>query len=100
MKVAFKTEKNLKRHIFIFAIFILSNILSRLIPESPRWLIGRGRISEANAVLQKFAKANGKSYPEDQLDISLVGIVHFTPNTVWLLHLTSQCSFHVFLLIL
>lgn len=33
----------------------------RLLPESPRWLILAGRYDEANAILCKISKYNGKS---------------------------------------
>ena len=47
----------------------------RLLPESPRWLIAKGRVDEANVILHKFAKANGMSYPEEKLDITLVYVM-------------------------
>ena len=52
----------------------------RLLPESPRWLIAKGRVDEANVILHKFAKANGMSYPEEKLEIALVYIIHLCIN--------------------
>jgi len=35
-----------------------------LMPESPRWLISKGRTDEAKLVLSKMAATNGKAFPE------------------------------------
>ena len=35
-----------------------------LLPESPRWLLGRGRAQEAAAVLEQIARGNGTAMPE------------------------------------
>ncbi|XP_069100955.1 organic cation transporter protein-like isoform X2 [Argopecten irradians] len=40
------------------APLLLSLIYWWIIPESPRWLIGHGRIAEANVVLKKIAQSN------------------------------------------
>ena len=38
--------------------------LVRFVPESPRWLYGKGRTKEANAILVKMGKFNGKPLSE------------------------------------
>ena len=47
-------------------------LLFRLLPESPRWLIVKGRNEEANIILHQFAKVNKTAYPAEELDITLV----------------------------
>ncbi|XP_048240049.1 organic cation transporter protein-like [Haliotis rufescens] len=39
-----------------------------IVPESPRWLISRGRIPEAQAIIQKVASVNGVKLPEGVLE--------------------------------
>lgn len=41
--------------------------LYRLIPESLVWLIAKGRVEEAENILQRAAKCNGKSLPRHVL---------------------------------
>ena len=41
----------------------------RLVPESPRWLVVKGKRQEAEKVIRKIAATNGKIYPEN-LDLS------------------------------
>lgn len=36
-----------------------------VLPESPRWLIGRGRIQEAKEIIVKAAKFNNRTIPDD-----------------------------------
>ena len=36
-----------------------------LVPESPRWLLLKGRKEEALEVLHNLAKWNGTTFPED-----------------------------------
>ena len=53
----------LSLHIPMFAGFILYFF----VPESPRWLITKGRLAEARKTCRHIAKFNGKELPEEVL---------------------------------
>ena len=44
--------------------------LCRIVPESARWLIIRGRLSEAEDILTNIARKNGISVPKILLQVS------------------------------
>ena len=50
--------------------------------ESPRWLIARGRVVEANQILHKFAAHNKSRYPEDEVNVALDEEEKFTIKQV------------------
>lgn len=35
----------------------------RFLPESPRWLLAKGRVGEALEILETLARVNGKAVP-------------------------------------
>lgn len=40
-----------------------------LTPESVRWLLKKGRVSEAREILRKVARLNGKEIPDEALQL-------------------------------
>lgn len=64
---------------------ILLIFLYPLIPNSPRWLIQKGRVSEAKAVLLEAARINGKTDfseadLEKQLQIQAAAVLEVPPE--------------------
>nr|CAD7456246.1 unnamed protein product [Timema tahoe] len=53
-----------------FARFVLQSvtIVCRILPESSRWLLSKGRQTEAKQILNKVAKTNNVVIPEKVLD--------------------------------
>ena len=47
-------------------------ILCRMVPESPRWLVMKGRFDEALKILKTGAKMNKKTLPSDNEMIEMM----------------------------
>ena len=43
---------------------VVSHVLCRCVPESPRWLIQKGRITEAKVIVTRIAEFNRKPVPD------------------------------------
>jgi pentatricopeptide repeat protein len=46
---------------------IVSFSVHRVLPESPRWLLAHGRFEEAEKILKKMARVNGKPLPANYM---------------------------------
>lgn len=50
----------------------------RFLPESPRWLLAKGRLEEASKILETLARVNNKELPDtfrQKLKVSIVFIL-------------------------
>ncbi|XP_020279603.1 carcinine transporter isoform X3 [Pseudomyrmex gracilis] len=44
-------------------VYLFGTLNDRYLPESPRWLLAKGRLIEANKILETLAQVNGKELP-------------------------------------
>ena len=54
-------------------------LLRRVMPESARWLIGKGKIEKTVAILKKAAQVNGKSLSPEVINEFRVSSTCFCP---------------------
>ena len=46
---------------------LLAPALLYFLPESPRWLLAKGRVSEARSILASGARRNNRDLPEEEI---------------------------------
>ena len=44
-------------------------LFNSITPESVRWLLKKGRVSEAKEILSKVARINGREMPKEELEL-------------------------------
>ncbi len=54
--------------LWFFFFFNIPFAFYRLLSESPRWLISKGRVNEAQNVIRKIARINKKDIPDEFFD--------------------------------
>ncbi|KAF2366510.1 Major facilitator sugar transporter-like [Trinorchestia longiramus] len=87
--------------LFVSCLGVFTTLVILMLPESPRWLVSRGHISEAQAVLMKLARLNGSLShlpPSWQLvpDVSRTAVMvdedEETSNIEWLAQKKKRSS--------
>ena len=63
-----------------------------IVPESPRWLLSNGKRDEAEQVIKKLAKRNGKIVTDEMLS-SLEADKHRSKGRLWQLFSTKTLAF-------
>ena len=72
-------------------VYMYVCVLSRIIPESLPWLLSKGRIAEAEAIVQRAARFNNKQIPTDIFSDHVVG----SPSAEAIKVRTSCLQIHV-----
>ena len=58
-------------------------VLAAFMPESPKWLLVKGKVDQAEKILRKVVKFNGTQWPEDfelQPVVCIIGNYDHTTN--------------------
>lgn len=80
-----------------FNTFLVACVLTRLVPESPRWLVANGRLREAEAVVRAAARMNRVEPPNVIfLSASVSKFLDSPPYFIPLRVLCSACTTLVF----
>ena len=67
-------------------------IFYSIVPESPRWLLSNGKREEAEQIIKKLAKRNGKIVTDEMLS-SLEADKHRSKGRLWQLFSTKTLAF-------
>ena len=60
---------NRLQRLYSYLFFFTHSMFFSFTPESIRWLLKKGRMTEARDILSKVAKVNGKYMPEEALHL-------------------------------
>ena len=74
-------------------------LIYSIIPESPRWLLSKGKLEEATRIITKLAEVNGKQLP-DRIISSFESDIGKTKGRVWQLFSTRVLAFRTIVIII
>jgi len=84
---------------FVSAPCILAPVLIYFIPESPRWLIAKGRLDEARNILALAAKRNNREITEKQIELQQPDIPTERKGTVFDIMKYSKLRIKTFIML-